>query len=242
MNDAFADLDAFDASDGHQVARENVFGFVAFESAKSVELGDTGGIEFAVELTDADLRAALDGAVENATDGNTAKKIAVIEIHHLDLQDAFRIAGRRGDGFDDSLEERQEIFRVVADFAMGHAVACVGVDDGEIELVFGGVEIDEEIVDFVEHFLGASVGAINFVEHDDWRKLGGKGLLQNIASLRQRAFAGVNQDNYAIDHAQRTLDFAAEIAVAGRVNDIDFGVVKKESGILGEDGDAALAL
>src|SRR5712672_3767026 len=242
MNDAFADLDAFDAGDGHQVARENVFGFVAFEPAKSVELGDAGGIEFAVELADANFRAALDGAVEHAADGDAAEKIAVIEIHHLDLQDAFRIAGRRGDGFDDSLEERQEIFRVIADFAMGHADACVGVNDRKIELVFRSVEVDEKIVDFVEHFLGASVGAIDFIEHDDGWQLGRKGLLQDIASLRQRAFAGVNQDNDAIDHAQRTLDFAAEIAVAGRVNDIDFSVVKKESGILGENGDAALAL
>src|SRR5712672_3747266 len=125
---------------------------------------------------------------------------------------------------------------------MGHAVPRIRVNNWKIELVSGGAEIVKENVDFVENFLGASVGAINFVEHDDRRKLGGKGLLQDIASLRQRAFAGVNQDNYAIDHAQRTLDFAAEIAVAGRVNDIDFGVVKKESGILGEDGNAALAL
>jgi len=52
------------------------------------------------------------------------------------LQDAFGIAGRRGDGFDDGLEKRKEIFGVVADFAMGDAVAGVGVDDGKIELVF----------------------------------------------------------------------------------------------------------
>src|SRR5207245_541628 len=97
---------------------------------------------------------------------------------------------------------------------MGHAVARVGVNDRKIELVFGSVEVDEKIVDFVENFLGASVGAINFIEHDDRRKLGGKSFLQNVASLRQRAFASVNQDNYAIDHAQRTLDFSAEIAVA----------------------------
>src|SRR5882757_4379808 len=242
INDAFADLNAFNTSYGHQVPGKDTVGFVALKSAKSVELGDTGGIEFAVELTDADFRAALDGAIENAADGDAAEKIAVIEIHHLDLQDAFRIAGRRGDGFDDRLEERQEIFGIVADVAMGHTVAGVGVNDRKIELVFGSVQVDEEIVDFVENFLGASVGAIDFIEHDDRRELSGKSFLQDVASLRQRTFAGVNQDNDAIDHAQRTLDFAAEIAVAGRVNDIDFGVVKKESGILGENGDAALAL
>src|SRR6266481_4294142 len=125
---------------------------------------------------------------------------------------------------------------------MGHAVARIGVDDGKIELVFGGVQVDEEIVDFVENFLGASVGAIDFIEHDDGRELSGKSFLQNVASLRKRPFASIDQDNYAIDHAQRTLDFAAEVAVAGRVDDINLGVVEKEGGVLGENGDAALAL
>src|SRR5713226_3028354 len=248
VGDALADLDAFDAGDGHEVASENAFGFVAFESAKCIEFGDARGFELArhggraAELADADVGAALDGAVEDAADGDAAEKIAVIEIHHLDLQDAFGIAGRRGDGLDDGLEERKEILGVIADFAVGDAIAGVGVDDGKIELVFGGVEIDEQVVDFVEDFRGAGVGAIDFVQHDDRRKLGGQGFLQDVARLRQRAFAGVDEKDHAVDHAQGALDFTAEIAVAGSVDDIDFGVVEKERGVFGEDGDAALAL
>ena len=111
-------------------------------------------IKLAVELADAYVFAALQGAVEDAADGDAAEKIAVIEIHHLNLQHAFGIAVGARDGFDDGFEERQQILGVVADFAMGHAVAGVGVDDREIELVFGGVEVDEKIVDFVEDFLG----------------------------------------------------------------------------------------
>src|SRR5258707_7422352 len=45
IGDAFADLDAFDTGDGHEVASENAFGLIAFESAKGVELGDAGGFE-----------------------------------------------------------------------------------------------------------------------------------------------------------------------------------------------------
>ncbi len=66
--------------------------------------------------------------------------------------------------------------------------------------------------------------------------------MQYVAGLRQRAFAGVDEENDAIDHAQRALDFAAEIAVAGRVDDIDLGVVEKERGVFRENGDATLAL
>ena len=118
----------------------------------------------------------------------------------------------------------------------------VGIEDGEIELLFFGVEIDEQIVYFVEHFLGARVGAVDLVDDDNGRQLGFEGFAQNIARLRQRAFAGVDQQHDAVDHLQRALDFAAEVAVAGRVDDVDLHVVIKDGGVLGQNGDAALAL
>ena len=49
----------------------------------------------------------------------------------------------------------------------GGAELGVGVEHGEIELVFVGVEIDEEVVDLVEHFLRAGVGTIDLVDDDD---------------------------------------------------------------------------
>src|SRR6266852_1857509 len=52
--DAFADLDALNACDGDDIARNDGFGFIAIESAEGIELGDFGGGEFAVELADAD--------------------------------------------------------------------------------------------------------------------------------------------------------------------------------------------
>ena len=67
-------------------------------------------------------------------------------------------------------------------------------------------------------------------------------LAQNIARLRQRAFAGVDQQHDAIDHLERAFHFAAKVAVAGRVHDVDLYVVIEEGGVLGQNGDAALAL
>ena len=67
-------------------------------------------------------------------------------------------------------------------------------------------------------------------------------LHQHVAGLRQRAFAGVHQQHDAVDNLERALDFAAEIAVAGRVDDVDLDVVIADAGGLGENGDAALAL
>ena len=60
--------------------------------------------------------------------------------------------------------------------------------------------------------------------------------------LRQRPFGGVDQHQRAVHHVEDALDLAAEIGVAGRVDDVDPGVLPDQRGRLGEDGDAALAL
>ena len=180
--------------------------------------------------------------LKNARDGDAPEKFAVIEVGHLNLQRGRGIARWRRNGCDDLFEERLQSGGIVADFQMSDAEFRIGIDHREIELVFGGVEINKEVVDFVEHGGGARVGAVNFIEHHDRRQLRGERLLQHVARLRQRAFAGVHQNEHAIHHAQRAFHFAAEIAVARRVHDIDFGVLIFDLGILGENGDAALAL
>src|SRR5260370_970072 len=60
--------------------------------------------------------------------------------------------------------------------------------------------------------------------------------------MRPRAFDRVHQQEHAIHHRQRPLDFAAEVGVAGRVDDVDMHPFVIDRGVLREDGDAALAL
>ena len=117
-----------------------------------------------------------------------------------------------------------------------------GVEDGEVELMLVGVEVDEEVVDLVEDFLRARVGAVDLVDDDDGRQFGFEGLGKDVARLRQRAFGGVDEEHDAIDHFEGALDFAAEVGVAGGVDDVDFAAAVVDGGVLGEDGDAALAL
>ena len=220
----------------------HAFRFVALETAEGVELGDARGRELAIQFADAHVGTAANRAVEDAANRDAAQKLAVIQVHHLNLQYAFGVAGRRRNGLDDGFEERQQILRGVAGFAMRHAVARVGVDDRKIELVFGRVQIDEQVVDFVEDFGGPRVGTVDLVQDDHRRQLGGERFLQDVAGLWERAFARIDQHHYAVDHAQRALHFAAEVAVTRRVDDVDLRVVEEQRGVLGENGDAALAL
>jgi hypothetical protein len=67
-------------------------------------------------------------------------------------------------------------------------------------------------------------------------------LAQNEAGLRQRPLARIDEQQDAIDHRERALDLAAEIRMAGGIDDIDARAVPDDRGILGHDRDAAFAL
>ena len=102
----------------------------------------------------------------------------------MDLQHGFGIAGGGRNGFHDLFEKRLQTGRIVADGEMSYAEFRVGVNHGKIELIFRRVEVDEEVVNFVEHGGRPRVGTINLVENHDRRKLRGQGLLQNVTRLR----------------------------------------------------------
>ena len=105
-----------------------------------------------------------------------------------------------------------------------------------------GVEVEEQLVDLVEHLGDAGVGAVDLVDHQDHRQAGAQRLAQHEPGLGQRAFAGVDQQEHAVDHGEAPLDLAAEVGVAGRVDDVDLHAAVADRGVLGQDGDALLAL
>ena len=59
--------------------------------------------------------------------------------------------------------------------------------------------------------------------------------------MRHRSLGRVDQDQGAIDHRQDALNLAAEIGVAGGVDDVDSVAAPIDRGAFGEDGDAAFA-
>ena len=103
----------------------------------------------------------------------------------------------------------------------GEAAAAGGEDIGEVELLFVGAQLDEGVEDLVEHLVGAGVGAVDLVDDDDRPELAGEGLAQHELRLRHRALEGVDQQEAAVGHGEDALDLAAEVGVAGGVDDVD---------------------
>ena len=71
---------------------------------------------------------------------------------------------------DDGIEQRNEVFPLAGLGQIGHrnALARVGVHDRKINLVIGGFEIKEQLINFFQHFGHAGIGTIDLVDdHDD---------------------------------------------------------------------------
>ena len=105
----------------------------------------------------------------------------------------------------------------------GDALPAGGVDVGKVERGVVGVQFDEQVEDGVEHFGRPGVGAVDLVDDHDGPQPALEGLAQHEARLRQRALGGVDQQQGAVGHVQDALDLAAEVGVAGRVDDVDLG-------------------
>ena len=127
-------------------------------------------------------------------------------------------------------------------FAHGETVLRARVDDREIELLVVRLQLDEKIENHVEHLVRARVFAIDFVDDNDWFDLVFERLFENETRLRLRPIVRVDDEENAVDHFHDALDFAAEVGVAGGIDDVDAVAVPMESGVLGANGDAFLAL
>ena len=80
--------------------------------------------------------------------------VAVIEVRHQNLQRTVGVALRRRNRLYDRFEQWLQVLTAALNIRGGRARLGVGIKDGKLELIFLGVEIDEQIVDLVQHFLG----------------------------------------------------------------------------------------
>ncbi len=216
------------------------FDRLAFDTAESQNLRDTAVFEQRAILSEnLDGLVRLDGAGMDATGDDTAQE-------RIGFEDGADHAERTfGDlrsryVLEHQIEQRCQTFILRAFRVERHpAVASGTVEDREVELFVGGVEIGEEVEDFVDHFLVTTIRTVDLVDGDNRLEADLESLADHELCLRHRTFGGVNQNDGAIHHRQDALDFTAEIGVAGRIDDIDAGVLPDNRGRLGENGDPA---
>ena len=124
----------------------------------------------------------------------------------------------------------------------GIAVTGTGINIGKVGQLVVGAEFQEQIEDLVQHLLWAGVGPVDLVDDHQRLQTALHCLGQHEARLGHGALGGVDEHQRAVGHPQNTLDLAAEVGVAGGINDVDLHSLVRNGDVLGENRDAALLL
>ena len=140
------------------------------------------------------------------------------------------------------LKERRHVFVVLVQFAHGKTVLRARVNDREIQLLVGCLQFDEEIENLVQDFVRARVFSVDLVDDNDRLQFVLHRLAQDETGLRLRSVVGIDHQKHAVHHLHDALDFAPEIRVARRVDDVDPITVPMKSRVLRANGDSLLAL
>ena len=162
----------------------------------------------------------------------------------MQLQRRIVIKKRRWDFGQNGVKQRLHVAAraLVSDVGQRRpTVQAAGENYWKVELVFSGAKLVEQFKRLVHHPIGARTGTVDFVDHNDDFQTQRERFFGHKTRLRHRALNCVNQQQRAVDHRQHTLNFATEIGVAGRVNNVDSRAFVDHRAVFGEDGDAAFA-
>ena len=189
-----------------------------------------------------DLLTLFQAAALHSAYAYAADVIRIVERGNEHLQGRVFVALGRGHMGYDRFEERGQIGARFVRSQRGGAGAGGAVDYGAVQLLVGGVEVHEKLEHLVHHFGGAGVGTVHFVYDDDHGQAEHERVFEHETRLRHSALKGIDEQDDAVDHFENALHFAAEIGVAGRVNDVDFIVPVSDGSVLCEYGYAAFSL
>ncbi len=141
---------------------------------------------------------------------------------------------------ENGLEQRPHVLARLIQVERGHALQRRGVHHREVELLVGRPELVEQIEGLIHHPVRPRAGPVDLVHHDHGLQPERQGLAGHEPGLRHRPLDRVHQHQHPVDHRQRPLHLAAEVAMTGRVHDVDVHAPIVQRRVLGQDGDAAL--
>ena len=189
-----------------------------------------------------DLLILLQHAPLDTADGDTAHEIVIIDGRHQHLEGLVKIGLRRRDIVQNGVKQRLQVGAHGVGRVAGGAVAGGAEQHGAVQLVVGGVQLQQQLQHLVDDLVNALVGTVDLVDDHDDTVAQLQRTAQHEAGLRHGALGGVHQQDNAVDHLQNTLHLAAEVGVARGVHHVDLHVLIADGGVLGQNRNAALTL
>ena len=240
--DGVGDVQFTQTGDSDDVAR---FSDVALDTLKtqvSQHFTDFTVTGFPFAIDDSDLLVRLHFTALDTTNADYANIVVVVELRDLHLQGAFQVNVWRRNAVNNRLVQRSHVFRHVFVIQTGDTVQRRRINDREVQLFVGRVEVNEQVEDLVNNPVRTRARTVNLVDHNDRFQAVGKCFFGHEARLRHRAIKCVNHQQHGIHHGHHALNFTTEVGVPWGINDVDTVVIPFDSGVFGEDGNPTLFL
>ena len=184
----------------------------------------------------------LKRSVVNLTDTDAPHILVIVDGTDQYLCAKIRISLRCRDIIQNCFKKRNHVGALYIGIHGGNS--CFGGSKYEwaVQKRLVCVQIHEEFQYFVNHFGRSGLRTVNFIDTDDDRELHLESLAEDEFGLGHNAFEGVYNENGTVYHFQNPFHFSAEIRMPGGIDNIDLGILIRNGGILGQDGDAAFPL
>ena len=193
----------------------------------------------ALIVTDDDAFLRAQRSLVNASDAKASDVFIVSEGRDLHLQRLLIQVRISVAVFQDRFEQRFDAVAWRIHVILDDAVARNAVEDREIQLLIGGVQVQEQLIDFIDDFLCALILFIDLVDEQDRTQAEFQRLAEDETGLGHRPFAGIDEQDDRIDRLDDALDLAGEIGMSWGVHDVDLDALVDDGTVLGVDGDAA---
>src|SRR5204862_5336953 len=146
-----ADEYFLETGNAHDIAGVRLLDFDALEPFEVINRRDLALRDLAVAMQTGRDLADLDLARQNFSESDPAEVIAVIEVRNQDLETFAGFGARRGNMFDDGVEQRFHRAAGVTEVQLREAVLGRAIHKWKIQLLIGGVQRNEQFENLVEH-------------------------------------------------------------------------------------------
>ncbi len=237
-------MDVRNAGDCHNGADCRLLHFHLVQAVIFVKFADFYLLQFIgiVVVYNDHFLVDLDGAVVHFADSDAANIFVIVDGAHQNLCARVGIALGCGNVLDDGVKEGGHILSLDGKLRGGGAGLGGGVDEGAVKLLVICVQIHEKLQHLIHNLNRPRFRAVAFVDAHDHGQIQLQRFFQHKLSLGHRSLKGVHHKDHTVHHFQHALHLAAEVGMAGGVNDVDFGAFVGDGSILGKNGDAALLL
>ncbi len=240
--DGIGDLQPIDAGEGNNVAG---FRHVQFDSLEPVEgenLQHAAAPQRAIGAGNRHLRVAQQAAAADPRDADDADVARIVERADLHLQRAIGIDLGGRYVAHDGIEQRRHATVANARVLGRPALDGRCIEMRKVHLLVRRPKPVEQVESLVDHPVGPGRRPVDLVDDDDRLQAARQRLAGDKGGLRHGPFDRVDQQQDRVHHRQRAFYLAAEICVSGGIDDVDPPAFPVDRRVLGEDGDAALAL